>query len=87
MNCKLGDLAVIVRSAVGNEGLIVEVIAMSELRPQYDWIVKATRAIRWQSGQICKEGHAKDSSLRPIRDNDGEDEMLRIVGKPQEVTE
>jgi hypothetical protein len=24
-----------------------------------------------------------DAQLRPIRDNDGEDEMLRIVGKPE----
>jgi hypothetical protein len=27
-----------------------------------------------------------DSCLRPIRDQDGEDEILRIAGKPQEVT-
>lgn len=26
-----------------------------------------------------------DSALRPIRDTDGEDEMLRIVGKPEPI--
>ena len=86
MNCKPGDLAVIVRSMAGNEGLIVEVIEHSELSPEYDWLIRAPRAIRWAFGDISDIGHAKDSCLRPIRDNDGEDEMLRIVGKPQEVT-
>lgn len=35
--------------------------------------------------RLTRFGAGKDAGLRPIRDNDGEDEILRLVGKPDEV--
>ncbi len=80
MNCKPGDLAVIIRAEPGDGwlGRIVTVLHLYEgpsLSPAWvcDQVPPGFRAI-------------KDSALRPIRDNDGEDEMLRIAGKPREIS-
>lgn len=84
MNCKPGDLAVVVRSEAGNEGKIVRVIRFIGFGERFAddcWHVEP--ALR---GTHRMHNDVSDSRLRPIRDNDGEDEMLRIVGKPQEVT-
>ena len=89
MNCKPGDLAVIVRSADGQAvGRIVECLriegAHSELGPM--WRVKTSgKGVVTIHGTLAVFFHMPDSWLRPIRDNDGEDEILRIVGKPQTV--
>jgi hypothetical protein len=84
MNCKQGDLAIIVEGL--QAGNIVRCVS------RYDgpwagvpyapgWIVDRhliNRCGRFQNA-------VGDCALRPIRDNDGEDEMLRIAGKPREV--
>lgn len=89
MNCKQGDMAVIVRSRAGNEGKVLtclrlatrqQVIAEGFLdwvgRPV--WVTDATLA--------CRSGKPTslypDDRLRPLRDSDGQDEMLRLVGLP-----
>ena len=82
MNCRPGDLAVIVRSAPAFEryvGKIVVVVKRSEI--WNDCWVTDPRLFHFDGFPI----DFTDSSLRPIRDSDGEDEMLRIAGKPQEV--
>lgn len=101
MNCKPGDLAVIVRSNVGNEGAIVQVIKALGVEPefggyiwrkgvcrgQFCWLVKSNRPLKTSAGGARwskLEIPVPDSVLRHIRDSDGEDEMLRIAGKPQE---
>lgn len=91
MNCKPGDLAVIVRSSNGNEGRFLRCIRLAS----YD--EASYQSIAWwmmhgpvwvtDSKLPCTDGSFTnlypDDRLRPIRDNDGEDEMLRIAGKPE----
>lgn len=87
MNCKPGDLAVVVRSYAGQEGKIVTCIEYVG-RVVFDngashpdcWKVDPPLYV----AKDRRKAHiVADSCLRPIRGNDGEDEMLRIVGKPQ----
>jgi hypothetical protein len=88
LNCKQGDLAVVVRSAAGNEGAIVTCLRLIP-----DWT-------RWGADGRLRTGPAwetdrqfvkvtgvvdcivADAHLRPLRDSDGEDEVLRLVGRP-----
>jgi len=100
MNCKPGDLAIVIRSLAGNEGKIVTVHRfVSELEVEY-----APKRKNDREGWLCYGSNLKsiglkdkvivestkcvfpDESLRPLRDNDGEDEILRIAGKPQKVS-
>ena len=89
MNCKPGDLAVIVRADNKVDrphiGKIVECIYW--LPDEFGGMWRTEPRLKVLRGP-CKgrEIGWHDGDLRPIRDNDGEDEMLRIVGKPQEVT-
>jgi hypothetical protein len=82
MNCKPGDLAVIVRARLAPPllGRLVKCIA-----PRDDdawWVdIPLTCPV---TGETWFSVY--DRALRPIRDQDGEDEILRIAGKPQEVT-
>lgn len=84
MNCKQGDLAVVVRSRVDPSfiGVIVRCLR-HVVRPGAS------------TGEMC-DGWVTEPSvggfestadhcLRPIRDNDGEDETLTWVGKPKEA--
>ena len=89
LNCKPGDLAVLVRAHLSeNLGLICRVIGPSSFGPGW-WHVEFSKAIRWISGPRCLShvGECQDSNLRPIRDQPGEDEMLRIAGNPQDQRE
>ena len=89
MNCKQGDLAVIVRSTCGNEGRFVTCISLipmhSFLQPDGriiigpSWVVEPP-IFGWLGD---KAPGVRDALLRPIRYNDGEDEILSIVGHPQ----
>ena len=90
MNCKQGDLAVIVRSTIGNEGKVLTCLRLAtsaECRAKRfdhgDWLgpVWVTDAsIRHsENGRTCLY---PDSRLRPLRNSGGEDEMLQIAGKP-----
>lgn len=82
MNCKPGDLAIVVRSAAGHEGVICRVIRFVGELPEW------TGNDRWETdhkhsglfGGITNT--FQDRCLRPLRDQPGEDEMLRIAGKP-----
>ena len=87
MNCKPGDLAVVVRSYAGQEGKIVTCVRY--IGPvEFDngaahpdcWRVDPPL---YRAKDRCKADIVADSCLRPIRDTDGEDEVLRLVGKPQ----
>ena len=80
MNCKQGDLAVIVRSMIGNEGSIVKCVNFlpTHLFTSGFLGVNCWRLEREIKGQFV----AQDAWLRPIRDSDSEDEILRMVGNP-----
>ena len=90
MNCKPGDLAIVVRGEPENNGIMLRV---HEFDPaDCTWTFSdASRPITVFLGS-CKDGFASctadgnawvlDCELMPIRDNDGEDEMLRIAGLP-----
>jgi len=91
LRCKVGDLVEVVWVGKGKPGDIccnfkvrgmVGTITGKALIPDCDWSV-------FFPGRRCPIGDgtwgAHDSQLRPIRDPDAEDEMLRIAGKPAET--
>ena len=79
MNCKQGDLAVIVKviPGIGAEQYIGKIIRCERLFSPLAW---------WLPDDFGCHLAVLDAHLRPIRDNDGEDEMVRIAGKPEQVT-
>lgn len=93
MNCKQGDLAVIVRSFCGNEGRIVRCLKFYGRGAFKDgtvfddiWIIDGRFARPDLKALRCGGDAAiSDSWLRPIRPGDGEDETLTWAGKPEGV--
>lgn len=88
MNCNPGDLAIVIRSCCGNEGKIVRCVKL-HLHVQF---TKQDGSFLhddgWQTNPALHGWNGKatltpDHALRPIRQTDGEDEMLRIAGNPQ----
>ena len=99
LNCKQGDLAVVVRSKCGNAGRIVEVLMPLGIEPLFAglvwdsgasrgafcWLVRALgQPLQTFSHGTWVELPMPDSVMRPLRDSDGEDESLRLVGKPMD---
>lgn len=93
MNCKQGDLAVIVHSNAGNEGKFVTCVRLAS----DEEVARAGYSVR--SGEPCwildaelkltnnsKEKIGIDKWMRPIRDNDGEDETLQWAPVPTKGT-
>ncbi|MDI4633310.1 hypothetical protein J7U46_09650 [Pelomonas sp. V22] len=78
MNCKPGDLAVVVRGyPAKNVGKVVRVSRINPLvSKQYGEPIWDSDDDSWMW---------PDSTLLPIRDNDGEDETLTWAGKPEAV--
>jgi hypothetical protein len=72
MNCKPGDLAIIIRSRLAPEniGRIVEVICPSGAPGKPSWIVKSSRplVVRWEDGWVARsyERRYLDICLRPV---------------------
>jgi hypothetical protein len=94
MNCKPGDLAVMIRATVPeNVGAICAVLVSStytEVLGEQVWVVEHQRpraSIHYETGErLCEvTANVRDSWLRPIRPDEGEDEMIRIAGKPEGV--
>ena len=81
MNCKQGDLAVIVRGSAFQKyiGHVVQCVTLRCTDPAM-WAID-----RSLDGDQIAWIMVPDSCLRPLRDSDGEDEMLRIKGKPQRI--
>jgi hypothetical protein len=92
MNCKQGDLAIVVKSEAGNEGKIVRCVRLIGERDLIGRSGDVLRGAVWEIDVPLPDWGGRlfptvsDDQLRPIRDNDGEDEILRIAGKPQKVT-
>ena len=87
MNCKPGDLAVVVKSGLGGVdswvGRIIKVIGLCQGPAGPCWTYEGARLSHPIYGD-CEA--VSDKCLRPIRPGEGEDEMLLLAGKPTEVT-
>lgn len=92
MNCKPGDLAIVVKSWAGNEGKVVTCIRLAtfaelqktEMDPSLGPLWLVDKLLNGTFGE--PEPYVFDCQLKPIRPNDGEDEMIRIAGKPHDQT-
>jgi hypothetical protein len=89
MNCKQGDLAIIVKSNCGNEGKIVRVLELyvplfvdSSIAHHTFWKIDRKIQATNMLDEIIQIDFCTDAQLRPISDQEGEDEMIRIAGKP-----
>lgn len=89
LNCKPGDLAVIVRSTCGNEGKIVRCIELhpagTDNSPIFKgpiWEIDAPIPSTWGD----QTPYCPDSQLRPLRDNQGADETLTWLDVPTKET-
>ena len=94
LNCRPGDLAVIVRSEAGNEGKVVHCLRLDAARSSGPTVTKSgkllppspiwaiDRAINHVRGTIAPYCH--DSYLRPLRDpgEDAQDESLSWLPVP-----
>lgn len=82
LNCKQGDLAVIVRSFAGNEGKVVQclqlVLGEKHAFPGPRWLIDRPVPHSTMGSTLT----VADCALRPLRDSDGEDEVLGLVGRP-----
>jgi hypothetical protein len=91
VNCKPGDLAIVVRSEADNEGKIVRCIRFvgrfneDSVNTDY-WLVDAElKFVRRLSGQFAgTRPYAPDSCLRPLRGLDEEEKTK--VQEPQKET-
>ena len=86
LNCKPGDLAMVVRvthkEAEWILGRVVRCVRLEVLGGRAGWMLEEGVT----HPETVFEWHwIADDCLRPIRDQDGEDEMLRIAGLPHEV--
>lgn len=84
MRCQPGDLAVIVNGATANVGKLVHVVEQSSAYGPGWWLVTllgGTAQGQFPGGAIgpAPGGSIQDNRLRPLRDQDGTDEVLRIA--------
>lgn len=88
MNCKQGDLAVIVKSTYGHEGKIVKCLR------QYNGPWVGIECIEYEAGweidiklrtPTGEWAFITDDRLRPLRDNPGTDETLTWAPVPSKV--
>ena len=93
MNCKPGDLAVVVRRRYSdaNVGKLVRTVRLVADILDADgpcWEVESLSGVlSHRDLKFCGlTGWFEDSRLRPIRDSDGEDETLTWAGRPEQIT-
>lgn len=90
MNCKEGDLAVVIRNDYGEAGKIVTCIRLAGQNDLVQHNVRDPAEPVWVIDFHLKNSRsraplARDCSLRPIRDQTGEDESLVWKDVPQKV--
>jgi hypothetical protein len=95
MNCKQGDMAVVIRSIAGNEGKIVSCLRFvpagsfipgTKIKTTGDgWEIDVHIRIADRNTRMIlgTAPWAIDCALMPIRDIPGEDETLTWAGKPK----
>jgi hypothetical protein len=92
MNCRPGDLAVIVRvlTCTENIGGLVRVLEPADAG---SWYVEALQSLVARGEHDDTKyrlppgahGRVSDRNLRPLRDDDGDDETLTWAGRPREL--
>ena len=96
MNCKPGDLAYVTKAGSPNLGRVVHVVMPYDGRTSFRgrpysqpegsaWIVEGGGLVIPNDLTPVPWHMVEDKFLRPIRDNDGEDETLTWAGKPEGV--
>ena len=88
MNCKQGELAIVVKSFAGNEGKIVRCKKLLLGHKQINQEMGVHYSPAWETesnflgcfGGV--HGILADFQLRPLRDSDGEDETLQWAPVP-----
>lgn len=86
MNCKPGDLAVIVSvdGVAALDHMLGQIRRVSRLQQAWDGPAWEYLGERFTAcGLVCEA--IPDRWLRPIRDSDGTDETLIYAGKPREL--
>jgi hypothetical protein len=84
MNCKPGDLAVLVRAFLpANLGKVCRVIKWNPDRQ--DWDIEFPSPVMWNNGDVDTRGTAYDDQLRPIRDQDGDESFIRKVSVDDQI--
>ena len=93
MNCKQGELAVIVRSKAGNEGRIVKCVRLASIDEilgnfHFSWagLVVWVVDAELPATLFGTTNMFPDERMRPLRDGEGTDETLTWAGKPREFT-
>jgi hypothetical protein len=88
MNCKQGDLAIIVRG--GNLGRLVQVIEPSDPlwaeAPDWWYVEVLGPPAIGGGGVLSNFGHISDKHLKPLRGEPGEDETLQWTPVPHKET-
>ena len=98
MNCKPGDLAIRIRSYSDSYipvGAIIQCISLIPGTAIMEGTLSDSLAsnvwnVEWNGKSAAVDGvrlGIPDAHLRPIRDQPGEDEMLRIAGLPNKQPE
>ena len=99
MNCKQGDTAIVVKGYNNLAKILtcirlvpmIEVqvaLACKGLAPKCSegnyWEVDTP--LMWSDGVVSDNiNYINDAYLRPLRDSDGEDEMVKLLGKPNDM--
>lgn len=94
IRCRVGDICIVVNDIEMpcNNGALVEILRVADPKYfsslEFQWDCKAISSIRFGS-EIFRSGAEgfgyRDRELFPIRPGEGEDEMVQLLGKPQEV--
>lgn len=94
-NCRPGDLAVIVRchhpENLGAIVLVLRAVELAQAPSEPAWLVRAAGRKLLACGlsgrvEPTDEAKSPDAYLKPLRDQPGEDEVLRKVGLPGDAT-
>lgn len=97
MNCKQGDMAMIIKSLAGNEGKVVTCLEFvggntpgcNPPKNKDFWRIDIPIRGVDKSGKPADSfvPYARDYCMRPLRPSEEMDEMLRITGLPKKEKE
>jgi hypothetical protein len=87
LRCRVGDIALVIPAP--NAGKVVRVVSRLTDDPDgREWFVESLGGKLRNADDARRRamaGNCHDNALVPLRGGKGEDEVLRIVGKPEDV--